>query len=520
MTRDWIFGSFFLGGFECSTHKTAEGHRLDMISATQHDRFVRGDYALCLQAGIHAVRESARWPIFDNAGVLNLEAIRDMARAGRELGIVQIWDLMHYGFPDDLDPLAAPAAFIMRLAKFASAVVTAIRAENAEPLYFTAVNEISYNAWASGEVGYMAPFAKGKGAEYKRVLVSAAIAATEAIWDVDPHAVPVSVEPLVHLHAPTGRPDLHSQAEHFNRSVVFEALDMVAGVIEPELGGSRRHLGIVGLNYYSGNQWTIPVPGEPQRSLVPGDPGWMPLSTLLQHPAARYGGPLIIAETGASGDARPAWIDFLAEEASHALASGVDLQGICLYPVITSPDWEDPTAFFDGGAFDISPQIDGTLERVPSASTLSAIRRAQRRLDPVHEPDGLAPPEGIPSGPSTGAPLLIARGLQDLRFKADNFAFRTLLVGEHVTVERYCLGPFGALPDHRHENTEHVLTVLAGTALVSVAGKEERLEPGDSLIVPHGLYHGLKNDGPVELVVQQISTPKPWDSRFGGPHPG
>lgn len=69
----WLFGSFFLGGFECSAHRTPEGHRMDLIAATQHDVQAREDYRLCRAAGIRAVREAARWPLLDREGKLEME---------------------------------------------------------------------------------------------------------------------------------------------------------------------------------------------------------------------------------------------------------------------------------------------------------------------------------------------------------------------------------------------------------------------------------------------------------------
>jgi hypothetical protein len=38
MSGPWLFASFFLGGFECSTHVTVEGRRLDIVAVTQHDK--------------------------------------------------------------------------------------------------------------------------------------------------------------------------------------------------------------------------------------------------------------------------------------------------------------------------------------------------------------------------------------------------------------------------------------------------------------------------------------------------
>jgi hypothetical protein len=76
-----------------------------LIAATQHDKLAREDYRLCRSAGIHAVREAARWPLIDRAGRLELQSVRELARIGREVALVQVWDLLHYGYPDDLEPL-------------------------------------------------------------------------------------------------------------------------------------------------------------------------------------------------------------------------------------------------------------------------------------------------------------------------------------------------------------------------------------------------------------------------------
>jgi len=37
------FQSFFLGGFECSTHRLRNGKRLDLVRATKHDEFAVKD---------------------------------------------------------------------------------------------------------------------------------------------------------------------------------------------------------------------------------------------------------------------------------------------------------------------------------------------------------------------------------------------------------------------------------------------------------------------------------------------
>lgn len=145
-----LFGSFFLGGFECSSHITAEGQRLNLLAATQHDRQARADYALCQVSGLKAVREAVCWPLVDQRGTLQLEEVRHLARLGCEMGMTQIWDLMHYGYPDDLDPFSPP--FVERFTRYARAVAATIRAETPGATFYTPINEISYTAWAGASV--------------------------------------------------------------------------------------------------------------------------------------------------------------------------------------------------------------------------------------------------------------------------------------------------------------------------------------------------------------------------------
>ena len=514
MNRTWLFGSFFLGGFEASTHRTQEGHRMDLIAATQHDRMAAEDYALCRAAGIRAVREAARWPLIDQGGRLALDEIRQLARLGREKGLVQIWDLMHYGYPDDLDPFTPE--FRDRFVAYASAIARVVREETPGAPWFTPINEISYYSWAGGEVGYMAPFGKGRGAELKRILVQASIEATDAIWNVAKDARLLNVDPLIRVHPPVGRDDLQERADHFNSSVVSEGFDMLAGRIAPELGGSRAHLGVVGLNYYACNQWTISTPEQPQSFLDWHDSRWTPLPDLLTDLEQRYGGPLILAETGNAGEGRPAWLAHLAAEARDILARGVDLQGVCWYPLITSPDWEDPTAFFDGGIFDVVPEASGELHRVLARPVAVALREAQAELDPANlpsEPLGPEPVAELP--PSTG----VLRPLQQVRFKADNFSYQVLTAGNSLLVEVYGLEPGASVTAHRHRETEHVLTVMAGEANIRVGPDWVTVRANETVLVPAGLYHAFHNAGTERLVVQQVSGPKPWDARFRGPYP-
>ena len=120
--RPRLFRSFILGGFECSSHRRADGRRLDLIAGTRHDVMVLNDYQQLAEHGIHLhetidqedwVRELSRY----DAGWLHAFSSRndgDLSRAN--------WDDLNY-----------PA----RIATYAVAGLPMIQADNAGSIVAT-----------------------------------------------------------------------------------------------------------------------------------------------------------------------------------------------------------------------------------------------------------------------------------------------------------------------------------------------------------------------------------------------
>src|ERR1051325_1419884 len=99
-----LFESFFLGGFECSTHRLVSGKRLDEIAFTQHDRFAREDYLRLREQGMRTAREGLRWHLIEpSEGSYDFSSLLPMVRASQETHTQIIWDLFHYGWPDWLE---------------------------------------------------------------------------------------------------------------------------------------------------------------------------------------------------------------------------------------------------------------------------------------------------------------------------------------------------------------------------------------------------------------------------------
>lgn len=370
-----MFRSFYMAGFECATGRNVHGEWIDQIHATEHDVSADADYELLERVGIHCVREAVRWPLVDRAGDYDFSTLKPFIAAAKRRGTQIIWDLFHYGYPDDLDPFGS--AFAERFARYARASARHICEQLPGPHFFTPINEASYFAWAAGEVAHFAPHQVGRGHELKLALARAALLGIDAIRSVCQQARFVSVDPLCHVVPPFDASAAQLQhVEEFNRDVVFQFLDMLAGRLMPEFGGDRSCLDIVGLNYYASNQWEL---DRPECPLERSDPRKRPLAELVRDVALRYGGPLLISETAGAGNGRGAWLDEISDTALHLLRADVQLVGVCIYPVLGMPEWHDRGRWARMGLWDLEPSPGGLLRR-PSPGALAALQRAQTAM--------------------------------------------------------------------------------------------------------------------------------------------
>jgi hypothetical protein len=368
-----LFRSFWLGGFESAHHINRQGVRLDLVAATQHDVQVDEDYARLRAHGFLTVREGMRWPLIDRGRRLDFSSVLPMLSAAEQHGIEIVWSLCHYGWPEDVSLYSA--GFVERFARYAAAAARLISDRSDAIPFYTPINEISFFAWGAAEKGLMHPYELGRGGRMKAQLVRASIAAMEAIWEVDPRARMLHVDPLIHVVTPAGRPDL-ARAAADQRASQFDAWDMLAGGLQPELGGHPRYLDVIGLNYYHANQWE-----HPDQRLrwedIPRDERWVPLHRLLQEVFHRYGRPLVISETSHFGAGRARWLREVADEVRTARLLRVPVEGLCIYPIIDRPDWEDPEHWHNSGLWDLRPGEDQRLEREVCEEYLAELERVR-----------------------------------------------------------------------------------------------------------------------------------------------
>ena len=331
-----LFRSYLQGGFECSTHRrVSDCQRLDLIAASQHDRHAEHDYRALAAHGILTVRDGLRWHLIEQQpGRYDWSSLAAQQAGARAAGSEVIWDLLHYGWPDHLD-IWSPE-FVTSFAAFAGAAARQFGPAGAgERRFYAPVNEISFFSWGGGDAGYLNPFANGRGFELKVQLTRAAIAAMEAILVADPAARFVHADPVINIVTDPARPSDASHAQG-HRAAQFQAWDMLGGYSWPQIGGRAGLLDVIGVNFYHNNQWIHG--GAP---LAHDDPLARPLHELLAEVYARYGRPIFIAETGIEGDARADWLRMVLREADLAAALGVPIEGVCLYPVLDHPGWDD-----------------------------------------------------------------------------------------------------------------------------------------------------------------------------------
>ena len=337
------FESFWMGGYAGADHLDARGQGLDMVRASGHLDRLEQDHAAAAALGIRTVRESIGWRLAEPApGRFDFDRALAVARSARQQGLQVLWTLMHHGTPADVSLF--DDALVDRFADFAAAAAAVLKPMHERPPVYTLVTGIGFLSWAVCATNQFHPYRgdplrRGESTEpsgyaVKCRLVRAVLAAMAAVRAVDPRARFLHVEPVIHVAAPPGRADLVPMAEQI-RSYQWQVWDLLAGRLEPQLGGHAEALDLIGLAHYHGGQWEVVTE---QRLAWPGDdPRRCPLASLLAEVWRRYRRPLIVAETGHVGSCRAPWLDEVAAEVLRARGEGVPLQGICLHPLVDHP---------------------------------------------------------------------------------------------------------------------------------------------------------------------------------------
>lgn len=354
-----------MGGYECADHINRAGKRVNLLQETAHHLKAEEDYELLCSLGIKVAREGVCWSSVEKAPyIFDFSSLKSRLDSAAKKGIQIIWDLCHFGYPDGLFP--THPCFSERYMAFCRAFALFHQAYTLEPLLVVPINEISFLSWHSGDMRGTVPFAVNSGYDIKYHLCKAAIEGMKVLRQTDPYCTIFLVEPLVKIH-PANEEISFEEIKELNNQQ-FQAMDIIAGKLCPELEGSPGLFDMLGFNYYYNNQWdhfnrTIPWP--------PVEKPLTPLSKLLEGAWRRYGKPVILSETGHFGNGRSQWLEEITLECDRAISRGVDLRGICIYPVLDRPDWDDLNSYSNCGIWD----LDENKNRIPHKPTIFSVKK-------------------------------------------------------------------------------------------------------------------------------------------------
>jgi hypothetical protein len=281
--------------------------------------------------------------------------------AQRQHSILPLWDLCHYGYPDDLDPLSN--AFVLRFATYARAAARYV-AERAHhgPLLFTPMNEPTFWGYIGGEWGWCAPFGSDRDyrVRFTCMLARANIAAVKAIREDFPDARMVHIDRSSGLwHRPTAPTWPRPHRESYDDA--YLAWDIISGLKHPEYGGSPDVIDVLGFNNYSFGQMEYRQQGTHK---PPVDDRIRSVCDLVEEAWRKYKRPCIIAEIAGRGPGRPHWLNDITTECLAAVRKGVDLHGICLFPAVDMTDWHTGK-WLRIGIADVERLPNGSLTRTP-----------------------------------------------------------------------------------------------------------------------------------------------------------
>ncbi|HEY0110781.1 MAG TPA: amine oxidase [Fibrella sp.] len=386
------FNTFWWAGYECTDQQNAFGNRVDFMSLTGHLERLDDDYRDVARLNIRTVREGIRWShVEKRAYVYDWTVVRRMLQRGKALGIQQIWDICHFGYPDDLTPLHP--MFARRFAAICRAFVPIYRETYPDgPLVVTPINEVSFISWLGGDVRGTSPYCTRQGFEVKMGLIRAYVEGITAMREIDSKIVVMTTEPLVNMVPALNatRSEIgNARAAH---ECQYQAVDMLLGRMNPELGGRPDMVDIVGVNFYYDNQWELPNHRVLPWANEGRDPRFRPLHQLFLEVYKRYRKPIVLSETSHPGIDRPKWIRMVARECVKARQAGVPLEGVCLYPIIDRPDWDHFTPWHRAGLWDATRVgMDMAMGEKPGRYIYEpyaeALKQAQIIVEPVKKPD-------------------------------------------------------------------------------------------------------------------------------------
>lgn len=381
MNIDNPFHSFWMAGYECADHLNAFGTRVDLFNSTGHLQLIDTDYKNLSLFKIATVREGIRWSQVEiKPYQYDWSVVGTMIQTGKANNIQQVWDLCHFGYPDDLTPLHPQ--FTKRFVALCTAFVQFYRSIDVESiLIITPVNEVSFLSWLGGEAKGTSPYCTKQGWEVKYNLMNAYIKGIDALKAADPLVRILTTEPLINVV-----PHNDASVDAIENAIAmhesqFQVTEILCGRMCPELGGSEDYLDILGYNFYYNNQWTAAPHEYLDWKTGEANSKFVPLHQLLIAAYKKYNRPFVLTETSHPKEDRPLWISMISFESQKLLEAGLPYWGICWYPIVNRPDWDYQHDWHYAGIWDdvYNKELPGRVLHQPSADALLAAQNSLKK---------------------------------------------------------------------------------------------------------------------------------------------
>lgn len=377
----------FATGIECSyptIDVNGSRHRVDELAKCGHYDRWREDFELVRQLGItylryglpyyriHTAQGTYQWDFAD----LVMPAMRDM-------GIIPILDLCHFGVPDWIGDFQNPD-FPEHFANFARTVAQ----RYPWVLCFTPINEMYITAEFSAYYGWW----NERRSDHRsfvtalKHLAKACVLAMEAIIEVNPQALFIHAESSERTHA--RQPELVDEAEMYNERR-FLSMDLVCGrMVSSGMYQYLREHGmteeeylffldhrltehfIMGHDYYEANEHLLI--DETTRTFLGDIFGY---DTLARHYCERYQLPVMHTETNAVGPHAVRWLWKTWHNIQELRRAGSPICGMTWYSLTHQMDWDTALRENNGnihpvGLFDLDRKITPVGEAYKELITL------------------------------------------------------------------------------------------------------------------------------------------------------
>jgi len=391
------------GGFDhvigiedvCVPYESRTGRVLDEFAMTQHDRFWSEDLARVADLGATGVRYGFPWHRLnpDRHTYRWDWADRVMDRLA-ELGLAVLLHFVHPLPPPWLAGGIVDPDYERAVGDYAHRLAERYRGRIAS---YTAVNEPMVTAFYAGEDGYWPPYLTGQEGLLRiiRGLVRGTVATQEAVTTAEGDgAVFLHSESSFRYLSPA--PGRYAAEVEFLRHRAFLVEDLLEGRVDDDhpLRGYLRDNGfsdedvawcqehpapadVLGVNYYPHLTSAIFDPDQAAGRPRPKRDDWtLGLEENLRDTAARYGRPLLVAETGTDGPVqrRLRWLDDSLALVHRLRAEGMDIRGYTWWPLFGGIDWRwwrstrpEEDFLATGGLYQLARGPDGTYQRRPTA---------------------------------------------------------------------------------------------------------------------------------------------------------